>query len=101
MYSFFDGMDEISAENSYDLKNIICKFQEKFPKCFYIFSSRTAVFYERSDMHFNKEKILKLLPFSKEKILIFLKKWEFEKESECWTLYEKILNELSIGETCE
>lgn len=93
---FFDGMDEISAENSYDLKNIIFKFQEKFPKCFYIFSSRTAVFYERSDMHFNKEKILKLLPFSKEKILIFLKKWEFEKESECWTLYEKILNSYQL-----
>lgn len=88
---FFDGFDEVSAESSYYLKNIIFKLQEKYPKCFYVFSSRTAVFYERSDMQFDNEKILKLLPFSKQKILIFLKKWKFKREEECWDLYGKIL----------
>lgn len=42
-------------------------------------------------MQFDNEKILKLLPFSKQKILIFLKKWKFKREEECWDLYGKIL----------
>lgn len=88
---FFDGLDEISENSSYYLEKTILELQEKFPKCFYIFSSRTAVFYERSCMHFDNEKILNLLPFSKEKILTFLKKWQFKSESACWNLYERIL----------
>lgn len=87
----FDGLDEINGENRWELAKVILQFIDDYPKCYYIFSSRTTLLEETSFLRFDSKKSVKLVPFTKEKILLFLTKWNFSEGKSYWDLYEKIL----------
>lgn len=97
----FDGYDEITEEKRYDLVKIIKGFQKEFPKCYYIITSRTAVYEISKYISVKKENILYLMHFSKEKILEFLEKWKFSEGKDYWELYEKILNNYQLERLAE
>lgn len=97
----FDGYDEVTEEKRYDLVNIIKEFRKEFSQCYYIITSRTAVYEISKYISVKDEKILYLMHFSKEKILEFLKRWNFSEGKDYWELYEKILNNYQLERLAE
>lgn len=90
-----DGYDEITEREREHTIHILNQYREKYTKCYFILASRTAVFEVNTIIVINKENIVHLRPFTDEKILQFLVKWEFNDKS-YWELYEQIINNYQL-----
>ena len=91
-----DGYDEITAEERYKIVEIIEQYRKEYGKCSFILASRTAVYEKNMISFIHKDKMVHLLPFTKEKVFEFLSKWDFQKDRPYWELYEQIINNYQL-----
>ncbi len=91
-----DGYDEVNDEEKVRISQILLEFVKEYQKCYVIITSRTAVYANEKFNDISENRILRLAPLNKEKILEFLLKWNFEGEQSQWEIYERIVNNYQL-----
>ena len=88
---FVDGYDEIDVKTRVELSNILLEFSDKYPYCYLVITSRTAVYNSENYLKINRDRLVWLSPLSKEQIIDLISKWTFDdKNKNQWEIYEKI-----------